>query len=137
MSMSEQIEQIKRWDDSPVVEKLATLMALLDGEHPAKVYTPEGYDVWLRGVASQLTAVVEAETNRLDALSVAQADYITFLAEIVTDHEKLLWVRTGVMATEDKRAEGKRLRAAIYAAGGRISTATDNPSAYPQNHADG
>jgi hypothetical protein len=34
--------------------KLADLLALLKDEHPAQVYTAEGYAVWLRGVTSQL-----------------------------------------------------------------------------------
>lgn len=87
--------------------------------------------------ARSITHLVSAEVQRLHALSVAQADYITFLAEIVTDHEKLQWARTGHMAGGEKITEGKRLRAAIYAAGGKISTATADPSALPQHHPDG
>lgn len=52
-----------------MASQLAGVMALLGDEHPAKVYTAEGYDVWLRGVASQLLAFGEAEIERLDALS--------------------------------------------------------------------
>lgn len=67
--MPEYLGPITRWDDSPVAAKLADLMALLNGEHPAKVYTGEGYQVWLRGVASQL--VVAARVPEL--LAVVQA----------------------------------------------------------------